>query len=82
MTKVYCAPGNAGTANVAENVNIFPENINALRQFATVTGIGLTIVGPEQPLVKGIVDSFEEIGFTYIWTFSKSSRNRREQGFL
>ena len=62
VKKVYCAPGNAGTANVAENINIPPENINELLQFATVTGIGLTIVGPEQPLVKGIVDSFEESG--------------------
>ena len=62
VKKVYCAPGNAGTANVAENIDISPENINALLHFATVTGIGLTIVGPEQPLVKGIVDSFENNG--------------------
>ena len=62
VKKVYCAPGNAGTAKVAENINIPSENINELLQFATVTGIGLTIVGPEQPLVKGIVDSFEESG--------------------
>jgi len=62
VKKIYCAPGNAGTANVAENIEIPADNINALLQFATVTGIGLTIVGPEQPLVKGIVDSFEESG--------------------
>jgi phosphoribosylamine---glycine ligase len=62
VTKLYCAPGNAGTANVAENIDIYPENINALLQFATVTGIGLTIVGPEQPLVQGIVDNFEDSG--------------------
>lgn len=62
VKKVYCAPGNAGTANVAENIDIPSDNIDALLQFATVTGIGLTIVGPEQPLVKGIVDSFEESG--------------------
>ena len=60
VKKVYCAPGNAGTANVAENIDVSSDNIDALRQFATITGIGLTIVGPEQPLVKGIVDSFEE----------------------
>ncbi len=62
VKKVYCAPGNAGTANVAENIDILPENIDALLQFATVTGVGLTIVGPEQPLVKGIVDTFEGSG--------------------
>jgi len=62
VTKVYCAPGNAGTANIANNIAISTDNIDALRQFATMTGIGLTVVGPEQPLVKGIVDSFEESG--------------------
>jgi phosphoribosylamine--glycine ligase len=62
VKKVYCAPGNAGTASVAENIDISSDNIDALIQFATITGIGLTIVGPEQPLVKGIVDSFEERG--------------------
>ena len=45
VTKVFCAPGNAGTANVAENVDIPADNIDGLRQFALVTGIGLTIVG-------------------------------------
>ena len=62
VKRVYCAPGNAGTASVAENIDISSDNIDALIQFATITGIGLTIVGPEQPLVKGIVDSFEENG--------------------
>ena len=62
VKKVFCAPGNAGTATVAENVDIPADNIDGLRQFALVTGIGLTIVGPEQPLVKGIVDDFEENG--------------------
>ena len=62
VKKVFCAPGNAGTANVAENIDIPSDNVDALLQFATVTGIGLTVVGPEQPLVKGLVDSFEESG--------------------
>ena len=62
VKKVFCAPGNAGTATVAENVDIPADNIDGLRQFALITGIGLTIVGSEQPLVKGIVDDFEENG--------------------
>ena len=62
VKKVYCAPGNAGTANLAENIDISPDNTEALLQFATIKGIGLTVVGPEQPLVKGIVNSFEENG--------------------
>ncbi|HAX45610.1 MAG TPA: phosphoribosylamine--glycine ligase [Nitrospinaceae bacterium] len=77
VKKVYCAPGNAGTANVAENVDIPAENINALRQFATMKGIGLTVVGPEQPLVKGIVDSFEESGLR---VFGPSQRAAEIEG--
>ena len=77
VKKVYCAPGNAGTANVAENIDISADNIDLLLQFATVTGIGLTIVGPEQPLVKGIVDSFEESGLR---VFGPSQRAAEIEG--
>ena len=62
VKKVYCAPGNAGTRSVAENVNISVDRIDDLMQFALTNGIGLTVVGPEQPLVAGIVDQFEESG--------------------
>ena len=77
VEKVFCAPGNAGTATVAENVDIPVDNINGLRQFALVTGIGLTIVGPEQPLVKGIVDDFEENGLR---VFGPSQRAAEIEG--
>lgn len=62
VEKVYVAPGNAGTAleSGVENVPIKAEDIEALRQFAMDKGIELTIVGPEAPLVAGIVDSFTE----------------------
>ena len=62
VKKVYCAPGNAGTRSVAENVNISVDRIDDLMQFALTNGIGLTVVGPEQPLVAGIVDQFEKNG--------------------
>jgi phosphoribosylamine--glycine ligase len=60
VEKVYVAPGNAGTAQEAgvENVHIGPHDILALRDFAAQQGIDLTIVGPEAPLVTGIVDEF------------------------
>jgi len=77
VKKVYCAPGNAGTANVAENIEIPADNVNGLLQFATVTGISLTVVGPEQPLVKGIVDSFEESGLR---VFGPSQRAAEIEG--
>src|SRR5262245_46300173 len=59
---IYCAPGNAGTALDAQNVAIEPGDFRGLAQFAKKEGIGLTIVGPEEPLVKGIVDFFQREG--------------------
>jgi phosphoribosylamine--glycine ligase len=62
VSAVFCAPGNAGTATVAENVDIAPERIDTLRDFARAKEIGITVVGPEQPLVLGIADGFERDG--------------------
>ncbi len=59
---VFCAPGNAGTALEAQNVSIEPNDTRGLVQFAKREGIGLTIVGPEEPLVLGIVDAFGREG--------------------
>ena len=61
---VYVAPGNAGTAheNKMQNVGINAEDVDALKTFALENDIGLTIVGPEAPLVIGIVDTFEAAG--------------------
>jgi phosphoribosylamine--glycine ligase len=63
---VYVAPGNAGTAheNRMQNVGIDAEDIDALKSFALDNDIGLTIVGPEAPLVKGIVDDFVAAGLS------------------
>jgi phosphoribosylamine--glycine ligase len=61
-TAVYCAPGNAGTALDVQNVAIEPGDFRGLVQFARREGIGLTVVGPEEPLVKGIVDVFQREG--------------------
>jgi len=61
---VYVAPGNAGTAheNKVQNVDINAEDIDALKSFALRNNIGLTVVGPEAALVKGIVDNFNAAG--------------------
>jgi phosphoribosylamine---glycine ligase len=61
---VYVAPGNAGTAteNKLENVAIGAEDIDALKAFAEKENIDLTIIGPEAPLVAGVVDAFQEAG--------------------
>ncbi|MBV1819384.1 phosphoribosylamine--glycine ligase [Anaerosalibacter bizertensis] len=62
VSKIYCAPGNGGTLQVAENVNINPKDIDLLLDFAINKDIDLTVVGPEDPLVNGIVDRFNEKG--------------------
>ncbi|MCK5347775.1 MAG: phosphoribosylamine--glycine ligase, partial [Desulfobacula sp.] len=62
VEKIYCAPGNAGTHELAESVPINAEDIDALAAFARENEIDLTVVGPEGPLVKGIADVFEENG--------------------
>lgn len=57
--KLFVAPGNAGTAQIAENVAIDVADFEALADFSINNNIELIIVGPEEPLVKGIVDYFE-----------------------
>src|SRR5690606_23652484 len=63
-TEVFVAPGNAGTANEPNlhNVAIAADDVTALLNFAKQQQIGLTIVGPEAPLAKGVVDAFKAAG--------------------
>jgi len=58
VNKIYIAPGNAGTSRYGENVDISPDDINGLKEFAQNKGVDLTVVGPELPLTLGIVDTF------------------------
>src|SRR5437016_9233685 len=58
--RVYCAPGNAGTAVEGVNVPIEQNDIDRLLRFAKKEEIGLTVVGPEEPLALGIVDTFQK----------------------
>ena len=57
--KLYIAPGNAGTMNVGENVDIKADDFEALKNFAAEKGVDMVIVGPEDPLVKGVYDDFK-----------------------
>lgn len=60
--ELFAAKGNGGTRAFAKNIDIAPENIDALVEFAKENDIDLTIVGPENPLCLGIADRFEEEG--------------------
>lgn len=59
VKQIYCAPGNGGMSRAIKCVNIKADNVKALANFASRNKIGLTVVGPEQPLAKGIVDEFQ-----------------------
>lgn len=60
--KIYCAPGNAGIAALAECVALKETNVGELKEFALSHGVDLTVVGPEAALAAGIVDVFEDAG--------------------
>ncbi|MDD5162756.1 MAG: phosphoribosylamine--glycine ligase [Candidatus ainarchaeum sp.] len=71
--KLFCAPGNAGTSEIAENIPINAEDVKALADFAEKHKIGLTIVGPEAPLVEGIVNEFEKRGLKIFGPSAKAA---------
>ena len=60
IDKIFCFPGNAGTENIAENVNIDLENFEELKNYILSNNINLIVVGPEKPLVNGLVDYLEK----------------------
>lgn len=64
VEKIYCAPGNAGIAQMAELINLAPTEVEKLRSLALEKSIDLTVVGPEVPLMEGIADAFAEVGLT------------------
>ena len=62
VDRVFVAPGNGGTAEDAENVDLPANDFSRITKFALENRVGLTVVGPEQPLVDGIVDALSEAG--------------------
>ena len=59
VEKLFIAPGNAGTASCGENVAIKADDFETLKQFTVDNGVDMVVVGPEDPLVKGIYDKFK-----------------------
>ena len=60
VEKLFVAPGNAGTANCGENVNMRADDFEAVKQFVVKNGVDMVVVGPEDPLVKGIYDNLKQ----------------------
>ena len=60
VSKIYCIPGNAGTSLITENINIKLNDFQKIKDFILKNSIDLVIIGPEKPLVDGIVDYLEK----------------------
>src|SRR5690554_4690442 len=74
VKKIYAAPGNDGMKHLAERVAINEEEIKALADFALDKAVDITVVGPEKPLVDGIVDEFESRGLKIFGPNKKAAR--------
>ncbi len=81
VKKVYAIPGNPGMAKVGECVDIKPAEIEKLADFAEREGIDLTIVGPEAPLVAGIVNEFEKRGLRIFGPSKEAARLEGSKAF-
>jgi phosphoribosylamine--glycine ligase len=79
--KLFVAPGNAGTASLADNVDLEASEAEALRDFALSEDLDLTVVGPEKPLVAGLVDQFEEAGLAVVGPSREAARLEGSKAF-
>jgi phosphoribosylamine---glycine ligase len=78
---LYCAPGNAGIAQIARCISISATDISSLAQFVAAQAIDLTFVGPEAPLAAGIVDHFEQSGLVIAGPTKLASRLEASKAF-
>jgi phosphoribosylamine--glycine ligase len=81
VTALFCAPGNPGTAQVATNVDLQADDLDGLLQFALDQSIDLTVVGPEQPLVLGLADRFQEKGLKVFGPSAKAAQLEGSKAF-
>lgn len=81
VEKIFVAPGNAGIAEMAECINIHVEDTRSLLAFAQKEQIDLTIVGPEAPLVLGVVDAFEAEGLRIFGPNKKAAQFEGSKAF-
>jgi phosphoribosylamine--glycine ligase len=81
VTKIYCAPGNAGISEQAMIVPIKANDLNSLLEFAVKEKIDLTVVGPEDPLTQGVVDLFESKGLFIFGASRKAAEIEGSKAF-
>lgn len=81
VSKLYCAPGNPGTTQCANNVPIAADDLDQLVEFAREQQIELTVVGPEIPLCRGIKDRFEQEGLSLVGPSAAAARLEGSKAF-
>ncbi|MFU8795708.1 MAG: phosphoribosylamine--glycine ligase [Dehalococcoidia bacterium] len=81
VEKVFVAPGNAGTASIAENLDLLPTDIESLGKAALERAIDLVVVGPEAPLAAGIVDHLDALGVPAFGPTRAAARIESSKGF-
>ncbi len=81
VEKIFIAPGNAGTAQVGENVDIAAENVSALLEFARSNALDFTVVGPDDALAAGVVDAFEDAGLKIFGPRAAAARLESSKAF-
>ena len=80
--KLYCAPGNAGIAGIAECVPVGAEDIAGIVRFAKDSNVDFAVVGPEMPLVAGLVDALEKAGIKAFGPSAAAARIEGSKGFM
>lgn len=81
LTKLFIAPGNAGTAEVGENVALDPNDFDAVIDFIRVTEISGVVVGPEDPLVNGVRDAIEsQVDLSHVWIIGPGRAGAQLEG--
>jgi phosphoribosylamine--glycine ligase len=81
VNQIYCAPGNPGTVDIAQNIDIAADDLENLLKFALEKKIDLTVVGPEQPLVMGICDLFRKNGLRIFGPSAKAAQIEGSKAF-
>ncbi|MBE2205246.1 MAG: phosphoribosylamine--glycine ligase [Chthoniobacterales bacterium] len=81
VSKIFCAPGNGGTARLGENVPLAADNISGLVEFAKTRKIGLTVVGPDDALALGLVDAFDAAGLKIFGPTASAARLESSKSF-
>ncbi|RCK34837.1 phosphoribosylamine--glycine ligase [Thalassospira xiamenensis] len=82
LTKLWCAPGNAGIADSAQCVPISDSDIDGLVKFATDNAVDLVVVGPEAPLVAGLVDALDAVGIKSFGCSKAAAQLEGSKGFM